>query len=376
MKKIILALYSLFLILITVFSYIFIDPHLIYFKQIFTGFAYTQRSAATVIYSLIIISFFAFYLIFLYFFRKKIFSFREFKFIVGVTVLILFFAYPAMVSYDIFNYIATAKVLFLYHENPYLIMPIQFTGDPLLLFTHAANKIALYGPFWILLTGIPYFLGFGNFIITLFSFKLLTAIFYLASVVILYRTSKNVYKTALFALNPLVILEVLVSGHNDIVMMFFALSAFFCIKEKKWFLLLLFILFSVLIKYATLFLLPVFAYAIFNYFRDKKVDWEKVYYLSSLFMLAVFFLSPIREEIYPWYAIWFLIFVPLIQSRFMRYVYLTFSFSLLLRDLPFMLLGTYFGPTPLIKLIVSFTFPFLAVVYLSLRRNKFIGNKK
>ena len=371
MKKIILGMYTLFLIFITIFTYVFIDPNLIYLKQVFTGLFMTQRLTITVIYSLIIAVFFVFYLVLLNFFRKKIFNSGEFKFIVGLTAIILFFSYPAMVSYDIFNYLATAKVLFLYHENPYLIMPIQFTGDPFLLFTHAANKTALYGPFWILLTGIPYFLGFGNFLITLFSFKFFTAIFYLATVGILYRMSKNIYFTAFFALNPLIILEVLVSGHNDIVMMFFALASLYYIKERKWLLSLLFIIFSVLIKYATLFLFPVFIYILFNYFRNKKIDWEKVYYLSSLFMLLVFFLSPIREEIYPWYSIWFLVFVPLVKNRLIKYIYLTFSFSLLLRDLPFMLIGTYFGPTPLIKFAVSFTFPLLTIIYLFLRKKRF-----
>ena len=376
MKNVILGLYSLFLVFITIFSYLFVDPNLIYLKKIFTGFAFTQRPIVTIIYSLIIVIFFAFYLILLYYFKKKIFAFREFKLIVALTALILFFAYPAMVSYDIFNYLATAKVLFLYHENPYLVMPIQFTGDPMLLFMHAANKTALYGPIWILLTGIPYLSGFGNFLITLFSFKFFTTIFYFLTVVLLLRMSKNVFLTSLFALNPLIILEVVASGHNDIVMMFFALLSIYFLKERKIILFFTFIFFSILIKFATLFLLPIFAYVLFNYFRNKKIDWEKIYYLSSLLMLLVFFLSPIREEIYPWYAVWFLIFVPLIQNRLMRYIYLVFSFSLLFRDLPFMLLGTYFGPTPYIKFIVSFALPLLAIVYLFLRNNKFLVNKK
>ena len=364
MKNVILGLYSLFLVFITIFSYLFVDPNLIYLKKIFTGFAFTQRPIVTIIYSLIIVIFFAFYLILLYYFKKKIFAFREFKLIVALTALILFFAYPAMVSYDIFNYLATAKVLFLYHENPYLVMPIQFTGDPMLLFMHAANKTALYGPIWILLTGIPYLSGFGNFLITLFSFKFFTTIFYFLTVVLLLRMSKNVFLTSLFALNPLIILEVVASGHNDIVMMFFALLSIYFLKERKIILFFTFIFFSILIKFATLFLLPVFAYVFFNYFKNKKVDWEKVYYLSSLLMLLVFFLSPIREEIYPWYAVWFLIFVPLIKDRIMKYIYFAFSFSLLFRDLPFMLLGTYFGSTPIIKFIFTFLPVTVVIVFL------------
>ncbi len=364
MKKIILGLYILFLLFFTVFSYFFIDPNLIYMKSIYTGLAFSQRQMVTAVYIISIFLFFTFYGIFLNFLRKNVLTLRDFKIITGVTVLVLFLSYPAMVSYDIFNYIATAKVLFLYHENPYLIMPIQFTGDPLLLFMHAANKTALYGPFWILLTGIPYFLGLGNFIITLFSFKLFTVIFYLASVWLLYKMTKNIFLTSIFTLNPLVILETLVSGHNDIVMMFFALLSIYFLKDKKFILFLIFFVLSVFIKFSTLFLIPVFGYVIYYYLKNKKVEWEKVYYLSSLFMLLIFFLSPIREEMYPWYSTWFLIFIPLIQNRLIKYIYLAFSFGLLFRDIPFMLIGTYFGPTPMLKIIFTFIPVTVSVIYI------------
>src|SRR5581483_4454944 len=99
------------------------------------------------------------------------------KIIIGVSVSLLLLAYPTMLSFDIFNYIATAKVLFHYHENPYIIMPMEFIGDPLLHYTRAANKVALYAPFWIFITGSPYVLGFKNIFLILFNFKILNVLF-------------------------------------------------------------------------------------------------------------------------------------------------------------------------------------------------------
>jgi hypothetical protein len=373
MKKLVLGLYLIYLIIFTVFSYAFIDPNLFYFRKLYTGLFISNRPLVAAVFITLVLVFFGFYALFLYWFRQKEFKLKEFRLILLSTAAILVFAYPAMVSFDIFNYIATSKVLFFYHENPYIIMPIQFLHDPLLLFMQAANKTALYGPFWILLTGIPYLFGFGNFVVTLFAFKLFNVIFYLASVALLYKMSKNIYYLSFFAFNPLVIFEILVSSHNDIVMMFFALLSIYLLQKKKIILALIFLVLSITIKFSTIFLLPVILFVIWRYFKNKEINWQKFFYSASISMLVIFLLSPIREEIYPWYATWFLVFLPFIQNRLIRYVYLSFSFGLLFRYVPFMLLGTYFGPTPFIKTFVTFFFPFIFIVCYFIRTKLFLN---
>lgn len=355
MKKVFFILYPVVLLGLTIFSYLFIDPNFIYLKNIYSGIAFKNRQLITFLYLLIILLFFTFYFLFLLLIHRKLINAKDIKLLIVLTVGMLLFAYPAMLSYDIFNYIATAKVLFFYHENPYIIMPIEFTQDPLLSFTHAANKIALYGGAWISLSAIPHVIGAGNFLITLFSFKLLIVSFYIGSVVLIWKMSKNLISTSLFAFNPLVIIETLVSGHNDIVMIFFALLSFFLLMKKRIIVAFFFLLLAILIKYATLFLIPVFFYTVWKLFKRQKVDWEKIYIASSLSMFVIFLLSPLREEIYPWYAIWFLPFVSLVpQRKILLYVSLAFSFGLLLRYVPFMILGTHFGVTPTIKILATF----------------------
>lgn len=365
MKKIFFIIYPLFLLSFTIFSYTFIDPNLFYLKFFYSGFAFQSRLLATIFYLVFIFLFFVFYFFFLWRIYQKQLDNRNIKWLIGITLGILFFSYPAMLSYDIFNYIFTSKVLFFYHENPYIIMPIEFIGDPLLLFTHAANKIALYGPVWILLTGIPHLVGFGNFLLTLFAFKLLMIFFYLATIFLIWKLSKNLLSVALFSLNPLIVIETLLSDHNDIAMMFFALLAFYFLMKKKYFKAFTFLFLSILIKYATLFLIPVFIFACFQKIKNQKISTGKIFYFSALSMLAIFFLSPFREEIYPWYAIWFLTFASLIpQKRILLVFSLTLSGSLLLRYTPFMLTGNYFGQTPLIKIIATFVPLVLVFVYL------------
>lgn len=369
MKKIIFAAYGLVLLSFTLFSYAFVDPNLFYLKKVYSGFAFQHRGFTTILYLLFIILFFILYSLFLWLLKKKILTISNIKWMIGITSFFLLFSYPAMLSYDIFNYTTTARALFFYGENPYIIMPIEFTSDPFLLYTHAANKIALYGPVWILLTGIPNFFGFGNFLLTILSLKLLIGAFYLGMVFLIWKISRNIFSVALFALNPLVVVETLVSGHNDVVMMFFALFSFSLVIKKKVFLGALFLIFSILIKYATLALVPLFVYCTWKILRKQTVDWEKIWYFSAWVMFITFLLSPIREEIYPWYAIWFLSFITLIpKKRLLLGISFAFSFSLLFRYTPYMFIGTYASLTPFIKEIISFAPPILVFIYHGLKK--------
>lgn len=368
MNKLAYFLYAIFLSLLTLFSYFFVDSNLLYLNDLYSGLAFSNRFLITTFYTAFIFIFFVFYGTFIWLGVRKKLRFKDVFILVGVTIGGLIFSYPAMLSYDIFNYITTSKVLFFYHENPYILMPVDLIGDPFLSFTHAANKIALYGPVWILLTGISYVLGLGNFIITLFSFKIFIALFYVATTILIWKISKSIIHLILFAFNPLIIIETLVSGHNDIVMVFFALLSFSLLTRKKILLGTLFFVLSIFIKYTTVLLVPVFLFMVWKTIRKKEYRLEDVFCYSSLLMLIAFLLSPVREEIYPWYAIWFLSFAFLIpEKKFLLYISIAFSFGLLFRYVPFMLSGTHAGITPLIKSIVTFVPAILVSFYIFLR---------
>lgn len=361
-------IYFIFLLVFSVFTYVFVDPNLIYLRNIYSGFAFWHRMETTIIYVLLVIINFVFYLFFLHKIKKKVLKGSTVIKLIAITTIVLLFSYPAVLSYDIFNYLATAKVLFLYKENPYAVMPIEFTGDPLLLFTHAVNKLALYGPSWIILSGLPHFLGFGNFIVTLWSFKVFIAVFYLATLFTLWKMTKDLYSLALFSLNPLVVVESLVSAHNDIVMVFFTLIAFYMLKKRVVLLSIVFLVISVCIKYATVILFPVFIISYYYVLKKKFISWEKIYILSALLMFFVFVLSFLREEIYPWYSLWFLSFIPFVhkKNRLMLYLVFALTFGLLMRYIPFMLTGSHHGLTPVLKIFFSFAPPAI-VLLLNLR---------
>ena len=234
-------------------------------------------------------------------------------------------------------------------------MPIEFSNEPLLVFMHAANKTALYGPVWILLTSIPHLLGFGNLVATIFSFKLFTYLFYLGTCFLIWILTKhNSFKLLFFAFNPLVVYETIVSGHNDIVMMFFALLSFYLIRRKLHILAVTCLICSILIKYATIFLIPIFILTLIQSIQNKKIQWNVVWKYSFISLFVIFFLSPLREELYSWYLIWPFLFLSLSDGYiFIKSITISLSLGLLFRFLPFVYYRDWGGNTPIIKMIVT-----------------------
>ncbi len=356
----IFGIYSLILILFTVFTWSLVELSLP-FKTWFSpyNFIYSQRGFVSGIYVFFVILLFIFYFYLLS--RWKNFSKKTILIFILLTAVILIFSYPGSFSYDIFNYIATAKVSFLYKENPYIVMPIEVINEPMLQFMHASNKIALYGPIWITMTSIPYFFGFNNLLITTMVFKIFVASFYFGLSFLIWKISeKNLQSVVFFALNPLVILETFVSGHNDVVMMFFALFAFYLLRKRRFIFSFLAIAVSILIKYATVLLIPVYLYVAFLIIRKKKPMWNSIWFWSVVVMYIAFLLSPLREEIYSWYLIWPLTFVALLpKDSIIAFISIGFSFGLVFRVLPFLYTREWGGITPTIKKITTFLPPAL-----------------
>lgn len=351
-------LYGALLIVIVIFTYGFIDPNFSYqpFPEYFR-YLHSQRAVTTVIYVALLLSLFVCYGFILS--RPKL---AEVWSYIWITVLILFFAYPAFSS-DIFNYIATARVTYFYRENPYIVMPVEIQNEQMLAYLHAGNKVALYGWSWIFLTFIPHVLGLGNIILTMIATKMLIVAFYIWLVRQIEETSDHpAWSIAFFALNPLVILETLVAVHQDVVMMALALYSFTLLKKRRVFLSILFLVFSIFIKGATLFLIPVYLLTIFGKIKN-------VWQWCALSMGFIFFLSPLREEMYPWYFIWVLTFVSLLAKRSLFVSLSLFaSLGLEFRIVPYLYTWRWDGITPIVKRIATLVPPSLVPLYYVLRK--------
>jgi hypothetical protein len=346
------------LIALSVFSWGFVDVHSSYPHIISLG-----QYATAMYVVLFALLFFAYLWVLRLVSQKKITVQKVFRYIC-MAAIILFLGFPGF-SYDIFNYMATAKVTYAWHENPYIVMPIEISNEPMLTYMHAANKVALYGPVWIMISAIPHYLGFGNPLVTVYLFKLLAIGSYVGVSWLVWRLSeKNIWALTFFALNPIVLTEIILSGHNDAVMMFFALLSFYLLKKKKYIFSIAVLMCSILIKYATILLVPVYLYAIIKGIRKEIWVW------SAILMYIAFLLSPIREEIYSWYFIWPLVFLALIPGESLL-VWLSygFTFGLPLRLAPFIYSQSWAGMTPIVKKFVTFIPPAISGLLYAYRKH-------
>ncbi len=355
--------YAVLLVGVTVFSWGFVDANMALPKPDFLyNLVLHNRAEATALFVGLQTSLFLWYVILLRLVHQKRIIMKHIIWFTGISMVILFFSFPGF-SYDLFNYIATAKVTFFYRENPWLVMPIEIPNEPMLAYLHASNKVALYGPSWILLTGIPHVIGSNNLLLTIFSFKALVAGFYVGLLYLLWKVSKSIFAVAFFGLNPLVSLETLVSGHNDVVMMFLALWALLLLSKNRMFWSLVIFMASIFIKGATIVLIPIYLWVAVRGLRGEKIMWDTVWFWAAISMYIIFLLSPLREEIYVWYLIWPLTFVALMPKwSILHMIALGFSFGLPLRLAPFLYLRNWGGITPLIKKLVTFLPAVLAIL--------------
>lgn len=300
-----------------------------------------QRPFSATIFLIILILFFTFYFSFLYLSKKGKISVKNVKILTFLTFIVLVFSYNAF-SYDLFNYIFDAKILTFYHLNPYLFKPLDFSSDPMLSFMRWTHRTYPYGPSWLVLTVPLSFIGSNVFIFTFFLFKLMLGFTYLGCVFLIYKisnilfTKDKIFNTIFFALNPLVIIEGLVSSHNDFPLIFFALLAiYFWIQKKKTFSVLS-LFFSIGVKYLSFILIPVFGYVLYLQNKKKNINWEKVMLISIGLSIFSLFAVTYRTTFQPWYLIFplslasfiskktYILFPSIIASLFSATIYVAY----------------------------------------------------
>lgn len=309
-------LFSYFSVIISLFLYSFTQVDLSLtlskvsvfqtFQKSFQYIGFFHRPESSVIFSLILIFLFVFYAVFLYLSLKNKISSKYLSYLVLGTFLLLTFSYNAF-SYDLFNYIFDAKIVTHYQQNPFLHKPSDFIGDPMLNFMRWTHRLYPYGISWLVLTVPLSIIGANIFLLTFFLFKLLAGLSYLGSGYLIYKISQNLFpqnkisNTLFFALNPLVLVEGLISAHNDMPMVFITLLSFYLYLNKRKTVSVFVYIFSIGIKYSTAVLAPSFFYLWISEKLKKKINWEKFFTFSLFFSLLVVIYASIRTTFQPWY---------------------------------------------------------------------------
>ncbi len=344
-------------------------------QQAFQHIGFYQRPLSTALYLAIVVALFVLYMVMLRASASNRMTKKQAWMILGLLVLILVPSYPAF-SRDLFNYMFTAKTVLVYQRNPYAIAPIAFGGvDPWLSFLHWTHLPSAYTPLWIVLTLPAYLLGFRYFLVTLWNMKILVALFYLLCTWMIGKImegedpEKAVYSMILFGLNPLVIIESLVSAHNDIAMMAVALVAVYLFSGRKF--TAFFVLsISAALKLMTGMLLPVFLLGL------RQRIHLRVASLVAMSIGLTFVL--LRREIQPWYFVWILPFVSLLPRRpWLMTIALASSLGLLLRYAPYLYYGHWNDPVPFLKRWGTIVPILAAALYLFLKKKSIrLGGKR
>jgi hypothetical protein len=157
-----------------------------------------------------------------------------FSLLFGVTLIWL---YPVTAT-DLFQYVMRARVRVIYHANPMTVTPDHFPADPLLPFVGEWKKsLSPYGPVWELLAEAIAALGFTGAVPGALAYKVVALLAYLICIAALFRGSAADTRAVLFfAWNPLVLLQGLGNGHNDLVMLsWLVLALIFWKRQGNWF---------------------------------------------------------------------------------------------------------------------------------------------
>lgn len=431
----IVVLFILILFFYSVFSYILTEPNLIlssnpvywnFQTKLWENF-YHDPKFITAAYIFLIISMFFCYLWILSKLKKRKEIFKlDFSsvhlWVYTAVILPLFLSYNAL-SHDIFNYIFNARMVLKWGYNPHIKTALDFAQiDDWVRFMHNTHTTAPYGYGWTGLSLIPSFLGMEKLLPTLFMFR----VFMLIGVLFLYCALQHlsvtlnkrklyVHELALVFLNPLFLIEVVSNYHNDLWMMAPAILGVSMIlrlmqpsiikrtvKQKMitFALASSLLILSISIKLVTILYVPLFILVLMlAFFIDKysdlirkrfKLPIPKQFISAGLLMvsswvekyiptvLAIVMFIPLftdrSQQFLPWYLLWILVWVPFIKNKTFRNTILIFSFSSLLRYVPWLQNSfEYSDQVQLNSRVITWIIP---VVYLFTNIKKLVNNNK
>ena len=340
-------------------------------QNFFQHIGYFNRPLSSVLYVMLVLLLFVFYIFFIKLAHKNRISTKNLWILILVMTGILTFSYNAF-SYDLFNYIFDTKIITFYHQSPYMHKALDYMGDPMLFFMRWTHRTYPYGPVWLLLTTPLSFLGLNFFLPTFFLFKIFNSLYFLGTAYFISKILKKVnvgsksLGVVLFALNPLVIIESLISSHNDTSMMFFAVLSVCLLIENKKLKSLLSLFFSIGIKFATVFLIPAYLYYLL---KQKSENFSLDKFLNFIFfvMFIPVILATIRTTFQPWYLLYIIPFASLIpRKNYAISANIILAFFAVIQYVPFLYKGDWNSPVPEILMWITILGAALYIVYVLL----------
>lgn len=378
---VLLILYSLVILGLFLYSFTQIDLSLTFSRnevlsdatKWFQQIGYFNRPLSAYLYISIVILLFIFYVLFLFMAHKKKIGKSFVWCSIIVSTVLLAISYNAF-SYDIFNYIFDAKIVTNYHENPYEHKALDYPTDPMLSFMRWTHRVYPYGPAWLGLTVPLSFIGMQIFLVTYFLFKILMAVSFIGCIYFTGKIfqklapDKEVFGLVFLALNPLVLIESLVSAHLDIVMMFFSTLALYYLIHKRHIYSYISLGISIAIKFVTGFVAPVFLLIHFIQSKGIRIKWNFMFTLFLLLMIVGVIVESYQSNFQPWYLLAILPFAVFVgHNYFVLLPTIIITFTALMNYVPFLYVGNWDKPIPQILSdmnFFSYCFSFFVVALL------------
>lgn len=220
----------------------------------------------------------------------------------GLGLALLAVLVPPFHSTDMYGYVNRGWQQAHYHMNPYVYTVNAIPGwesDPMIT-DHWVNNPSPYGFLYLLVAKGLCLLGSGNRALTLAVFKLGNLVMHLLTAGLIWRAAKYLNESPhspypgkvrpalalyLYLWNPLILINTLANGHNDIYMGFFvSLSALFALTGA-WLWILPALMAATLMKYGALVIFPMALL-----FLIKQKAW-KALTVGSIASLGLFLFS-------------------------------------------------------------------------------------
>ncbi len=197
---------------------------------------YGLNSIPTIIFAAVSVAAVILYLIAL----KVKFTLKQIILFTVLFQIVTFVSFPIL-STDIFSYIFSERVATVHGENIWQVKPATFPDDQFGVLADWKDTTSVYGGIHFLLYLLPSYIGQNDLVTLVILYKLVPALFAAGIFYVLYlvlkEQKKNYLNWALIFVfwNPIFILEIFGSGHNDSMMIFFTLLSYYFFRKKLWF---------------------------------------------------------------------------------------------------------------------------------------------
>jgi hypothetical protein len=153
-----------------------------------------------------------------------------------LAVHVTFILSPPLALTDVFNYINYGRMEWVHHLNPYTTIPIfEPHDDPSYALSNWHQLLSPYGPLFTMFTFLVVPLGVAA---SFWALKVVLAAASLATLALVYASARllgrdPVWAVAFVGLNPIVLVWGLGGDHNDFLMMFFIVLAFYLLLRAR-----------------------------------------------------------------------------------------------------------------------------------------------